>query len=502
MKLTLKRKSELPLYRQIANQLREFIRTGILAPGSQLPTVRQLATEHQLTRLTVQTAYAELQAEGLIEAVVGRGSFVAAQPALPLSAKLTATSILTATPQVPWYNLGLLADMLRMGEQPALLSFAQSAPAPETFPVTELKRIMSSVINEPALLGYTSAQGDLMLREQVAHLLLDRGIVTPPSQVLITSGAHQALNLALQVFTKPDEVFLIEEPTYPGIIELAAQRKQPVIGIPRDAEGLSLQTLEQVCQLYRPKLLYLIPTFNNPTGSSLTEAHKHKLLRLASTYNLLIVEDDTYGFLPLTEQVSPLALRALDESGEQVIYLTSFSKVLMPALRLGALVAGKNSLEQLVAAKRSTDLNSSILLQRSLAEYLHRYSLGVHVQNARKLYRERYEVMAAALARHIGTTNSEWTRPDGGLSVWITLPPQVDEREFYLELINHGVGVVPGGAFFSQPQRYPHLRLSFGAQPVAQIEQGIAILGQVLRNHLARRTLIAAQSGRTANILV
>ena len=342
MKLSLQRRSSLPLYRQIANQLREYIRSGVLPPGSQLPTVRQLAIEQKLTRLTVQTAYAELQAEGLVESVVGRGTFVATRPTLQLMTNKIASKIITSLPQVPWYSQGLLADILRMGEQPDLISFAQATPAPETFPLTEFKKVFNNVLSEPVALSYTSTQGELMLREQIAHLLLDRGVVTPPEQVLVTSGAQQAFDLVLKAFAKPSEIILIEEPTYPGALELTAQRNQKVVGIPHDEDGLSLEALEQACQVYKPKLLYVTPTFHNPGGTSLSQEHKQELLRLADTYNLLIIEDDTYGFLPLTDAPVPGTLRELDTSGERVIYLTSFSKSLMPSLRLGAIVASQN----------------------------------------------------------------------------------------------------------------------------------------------------------------
>ncbi|HEX2914600.1 MAG TPA: PLP-dependent aminotransferase family protein [Chloroflexia bacterium] len=503
------RKSDLPLYRQIASQLGEYIRTGVLPPGSQLPTVRQLANEHNLTRLTVQNAYAELQAEGLVEAVVGRGTFVAQRSAFANSTRATmARPPLTAPPQIPWFSQGVLADMLIMGEQPGLISFAQSSPAPQTFPTAELKRIIGSLLNDPANLIYTSPQGDLSLREEVARLLLDRGIVTSPEQVMITSGAQQGMDLAFKAFSRSDDSVMMEEPTYPGALELVAARQQPVIGIPRnggkaaiEAGGLDLEMLEQACQLYHPGLLYLIPSFHNPSGLCMSLEQKQRLLELASVYNFLIIEDDTYGFLGLDDRPSPPSLRELDKSGEQVIYLTSFSKCLMPGLRLGVVVAGKAALEQMIVVKRSSDLNTSLLLQRSLAEYLRRYSWGAHLQAVRKIHRESCETMSAALESYL-SGYAEWSRPEGGLSFWLTLPQKVNERELYLELINAGVGVAAGGAFFAQPQRQAHLRLSFGPQTPAQIEQGMAILGKVLHQHLARRTQLLSKISYPSSVLV
>lgn len=501
MKLNLQRKSGLPLYRQITNQLRDYIRSGVLPPGDQLPTVRQLANEYKLTRLTVQTAYAELQAEGLVESVVGRGTFVANRSSLQLAVGINAPKFIATQPQVPWYSQGLLADMLRMTEQPNIISFAQASPAPETFPLTEFKKVLGNVLSDPTKLSYISTQGELTLREQIAHLLLDRGIVTPPERVLVVSGAQQGLDIALKTFVQPHEIIVMEEPSYPGALELAAQRGQKVIGLPRYANGFSLETLEQICQLYKPNLLYTIPTFHNPTGTSLSDEQKQGLLSLASKYNLRIIEDDTYGFLPLTDQPIPKTIYEMDESGERVIYLTSFSKSLMPSLRLGAIVASEANLLQLTAAKRISDLNSSSLLQLGLAEYLHRYSFGVHVQTVKKIYKERCAAMLSALEQNFRGFGRVII-PEGGLSIWVELPQEVDEREFYLEAIARGVGVAPGSAFFTQPQRQAYMRLSFGALTLPQIEQGVEILGKLLQGQIIQRSLLLARSARATNVLV
>ena len=495
MQLSLTRQGNCPLYRQITNQMREYIRAGAIPVGSRLPTVRELASQYNLTRLTVHTAYAELQSEGLVEAVVGRGTFVAAR--LPIPTTVQATLDLPAPPPPAWSSQGLLADMMRMTEHPDLLSFAQAIPEATTYPTHELGRSLRSALENPAALSYGSTQGELALREQVAHILLDRGIVTSPELVLITSGAQQAIDLALRALVSPTDVVFVEEPTYVGALELAAQRNQRIIGIPVDASGIKLDALEAACQHYHPRLLYLIPTFHNPTGLSLAAERRQALLRLARTYEFFIFEDDVAGMLAYDDPALP-ALKALDTEG-RVIYGTSFSKMLLPGIRLGMIVAPEAHLLSLLAAKRTSDLFCSPLLQHALADYLHRHHLSAHLQRVRPIYHERRDAILSALQRHM--EQCSWTQPAGGFNLWVMLPPQINERDFYLQAIEHGVGFAPGAAFFTQPQARASLRLSFGSHSPTRIEQGVAILGNLLRQQLAEIERLATRTGMTGSLL-
>ncbi|GIV98244.1 MAG: GntR family transcriptional regulator [Herpetosiphonaceae bacterium] len=496
MKLYLQRNSEIPLYQQIADQIRERVRSGALPPGTRLPPVRQLANELGLTRLTVHTAYAELQAEGIIESFVGRGSFVASQSGTATAPPADAGA--RAQPPAAWASQSLLADMQRMALQPNLRSFAQAIPAPETYPVHEFRRALSMALNDPAALGYRPTQGEAILREQVSRLLLDRGINAAPDLVLIAAGAQQGIDLALRAFAEPGDIVLAEEPTYPGFIELAAQRGQRIVGLPIDEYGLRVDALEAACEAYRPRLLYTVATFHNPTGVLLSAERRQALLRIARAYNVLVVEDDAYGLLSYDNSPPP-ALKASDTAGH-VIFITSFSKVLMPSLRLGAVVAAADQLPALLAAKRSSDLVCSPLLQRALAEYLRRPGIEGHLQQVRLLYAERRDAMLAALEHHL--PECHWSYPAGGLCLWLALPEGIDERDFYLDAIERGVGVAPGRAFFSQPQHDAFIRLSFGAHPPQVIEESVAQLGSLLREHLRRPALLAARACRESGPLV
>ncbi len=491
MQLELERHTAVPIYRQIVNQVRGQIQDGTLRDGARLPPVRRLAAECGLTRLTVHSAYAELQAEGLVESHVGRGTFVTAgAPTVP--------SVDRHAQPAPWISQGVLANLLRWSERGDLLSFAQAFPAPETYPTEELGRALQSVLMEGGALGYGHIQGEPDLRDELATLLLQRGMSVAPDHMLVTSGAQQGIDIALRALTEPGDVILVEEPVYPGVLELAALRGQRVVGIPNDGGTLRLDALEAACSAHDPRLLYLVPTYNNPTGISLSRECREAVLRLAHAHTFVVLEDDTYGLLGL-EPSAPAALHSLDRN-ERVVYITSFSKMLAPALRLGVLVAPVPLLPALAAAKQSSDLVCSALLQRALAHYLREGHLSTHLSRVRGIYLKRRDAMLQALQRHV--PQCTWTIPEGGLSLWLDLPPGVIEQDFTADALRHGVGLAPGAAFLPRPRPQGAMRLSFGVHSPERIEAGMAALGRVLASHLQRPAMMESLSSGAAGPLV
>jgi DNA-binding transcriptional MocR family regulator len=291
---------------------------------------------------------------------------------------------------------------------------------------------------------------------------------------------------------------LVEEPTYSGVIELASQRGQRVVSVPMDSDGINLSALEQICATLRPRILYTIPTFHNPIGVSLAETRRKALLQLAERWDLLILEDDVYGWLSY-DGPAPLALKADDEN-ERVVYIGSFSKVLFPALRLGAVVAAQPLLLELVAVKESCELVSSLFMQKALAWWLKKGSFEGHLDRILPLYRERRDAMIEALSKHMPP--GSFIAPHGGFNVWITLPHGTSERELFLEAVERGVGLARGSQFYYQPTPGAHLRLSFAAQTPARIRDGVARLGRLLEGHLDRRRTALARASRAASPLV
>lgn len=488
MQLQIERRNQRPLYLQVVEQIQARIRSGALPTGSRLPPIRQLASELGLTRLTVHNAYAELQADGWIESYVGRGSYVAERPGI--KAQMRPSPVL---PPMPLLQPGALGEIMQLAQQRDIISFAQAAAAPETFPTREFGRVIQQVIADDgdALFDYGMTQGETRLREQLSRYLLDRNVQAPPDQLIVVAGAQQGMDIVLRTIVQPGDVVLVEQPTYLGMIERMQMQGLKLVAVPMDEQGIRPDALETAIALHQPKLLYTIPTFHNPTGISMSPARQEVVLDIAQRHSLIVLEDDIYGQLSY-DGPAPLPLKARDTSG-LVIYLNSFSKVFMPGLRLGLLAAAPPLLESLVGVKRLADLHSPQITQRALAEYLARGNFAAHLRTIRSLYRTRRDAMVAALERYL-PPDTTFTVPSGGFCCWVGLPPELRSDDVYLQAIERGVAFAPGQVFFPEQPAQSFLRLSFAAQTPDVIEQGIRTLGVVLSEQLSRRQRWRAQS--------
>ena len=470
MKLPLVRGDGPPLYRQIVMQIRALIEQGSLSVGSRLPTVRQLAVDNGLTRLTVQNAYAELHAQGWTESTVGRGTFVCQGPTPPSKGSFRVG--------------GPLAELLDPGLRGDEIMLAQATPATETYPLRQLKASMSAALQQPGALSYGPIQGDEGLREQLSRLLLQRGMPTPPEHVLITGGAQQALDLALRALTESDQTVAVEVPAYAGVLESLRARHQPVLEIP---VNLPLTALEEACRRHRPKLLYTVPNYHNPTGQLMSAARRSGLLELSRRYEFLVLEDDVYGFLGF-DGPTPAPLRGEDR--DRVVYLTSFSKTLSPALRMGALVASPPQLAAISAVKQATDLICSPLLQKATAEFLRRGYLAPHLLKVCKLYRDRRDALVEAMHREMPGCLA--AVPLGGLSAWVELPPGVDEEAYVHQAQERGLILARGQAFFYTRQERAAVRISFGSVGPRLLSEAVRLLAGILENTRQRRPPLGA----------
>jgi 2-aminoadipate transaminase len=314
--------------------------------------------------------------------------------------------------------------------------------------------------------------------------LLDRGLQVSPEQILVVGGAQQGIDIVLRALVREGDTVLVEHPTYLGMVERMQVQELKLVAVPIDEQGIRPDALEAAIALHAPKLLYTIPTFHNPTGISMSQARQEALLDIARRHDLPVLEDDIYGLLSY-DGVAPLPLKTRDTTG-QVIYLSSLSKVLMPGLRIGMLVADASLLPSLIAIKRLSDLHAPQITQHALAEYLARGSFAAHLRATRATYRERRDAMAASLRRHFPIA-VQWAIPVGGLCFWIALPPGLRSQELYESAIARGVAFAPGQVFFPEQPAQSYMRLSFAARSPAEIEQGVAILGELLHEQLARR---------------
>jgi DNA-binding transcriptional MocR family regulator len=257
-----------------------------------------------------------------------------------------------------------------------------------------------------------------------------------------------------------------------------------VVGAPLDEDGLVVDALEPLIEAHRPRFIYTIPVFQNPTGVCLSPARRAALLDLAARHRILLVEDDLYGRLGYEGQ-TPLALQAEDGAG-LVIHVGSFSKSLLPGVRIGYIAAAPDLISRLVVAKQSDDLCSPPLLQRAMALFLQHGRLAAHLRRALPRYRERRDALLSALVQHF-PAGLRWTTPRGGFCSWVALPPGVSTTELYLAAVERGVAFAPGDVFFSGPAPRPYMRLAFATQPPEVIDEAIQVLGEVLGTQLSRR---------------
>lgn len=481
MLITLDRTSPLPLYRQLAQQVQQRIRSGALPPGARLPPVRELARQLGVTRLTVHSAYGELQAGGWVEATVGRGTFVAARQ----EPEVTAVGL-----GQEFSARGVINDMLRMAQLPGMRSLAMADAAAEFYPEREFGRALNEALASGAAgLSYTATQGEPLLRTVLAEHLRERGLRVSPDELLITSGATQGIALVAQTLARPGDVVFVEQPTYLGALNIFGAHGLRVVGLPVDAHGLVVDDLHAQIMAHRPRFLYTIPAFQNPSGVCLSAERRAALLAVAAHHRLPIVEDDVYALLAY-DGAAPPALLADDPDG-LVLTVGSFSKALLPGVRVGYVAAAPQQIARLTAAKQANDLCSPPLLQRALALFIQHGWLHAHLRRVLPRYRERRDALLDAIVRAF-PSGLRWTVPQGGFSVWVRLPPSASTTDLYLAAIEQQVAFALGDVFFPGPAPYPAIRLSFSTQPPAMLAETVAVIGGLLGTHLRRRVFAPA----------
>ncbi len=482
--LTIDFESGRPVYRQIAEAIERAVRAGRLVPGTRLPATRDLARRLGVHRNTVVAAYELLVSEGVVHSHTGRGTFVRAAPPAGDSPVGDAWSPgLARALEAP--HLGRLLSAYRLAVSEEGISFASSAPAADLLPVEAFRQALDQTLASEGsrVLGYGPLAGSPGLREAIAERMRRRGSPMTVEQIVITNGSQQALQLVFRALVDPGSPVVVEDPTFTGALSALGALDARPVGVPLDEEGLRLDLLERALERHRPRVVYVQPTFHNPTTRVMGLERRRELLRLVARYGALVVEDDWADALRLEGEDLP-TLHAL-EGGERVIYVGSFSKKLMPGLRVGWVAAPPRLVEHLVALKQVEDCGTSPLLQGALHRFLVAGGLEQHLVRALAAYRERRDRMLEMMARHFPGTAS-WTRPAGGLFVWVTLAPGLDSNELFLAAREKGVLFSRGELFHVNGRGREHLRLAFGAVTPEQIEPGIRILGDLLRRRRPR----------------
>lgn len=493
MTIQLTRETDQPLYLQVAEQLRRQIESGELAPQTRLPPSRILAKKLGVNRITIVNAYAELEAEGLVVSRVGSGTFVAAE-----QNDLTA---LFDPPQPgrwhhplisrrPWNANQMVAEMMRLARQPGVISFAAGSPPNEFLPVNELRRALNEVLRRDgsAVLQYQEASGHFPLREAIAQQLQSQNMVVTGHDILITNGCQQALGVTLSVLTHDEAAtVVVEDPCFLGFLDQLSARHITPIGVPVDAQGMQIDRLEQIILRHHPRLIYTIPTFHNPTGTTLSLARREALLQLATRYGIPILEDGAYNELRYEGEALP-TLKSMD-TADLVFYASGYSKTLAPGLRIGYLAAPTPWQERVVAAKQTSDIFTTPLNQFALCAYLQSGQFMTHLDTVRQVYRERRDRMTAA-ARHYLPSEAGWSCPQGGMYLWVQMPATgPTATDLYLAAINYNVAFAIGSVFSASGSFAHAIRLNFATPAADEIDEGMRRLGKAWKELLARKPL-------------
>lgn len=481
MQLDLDRRSPTPLHLQIAQQIRLMILQGELAEGSRLPPTRKLAEILGVNRSTVVQAYNKLWAEGLIESHVGRGTVVRRVEAaveFPVSSLSWQTLLATRFEAVE----SGIRELMKLFAEDEVISFAAGLPASEHYPLEEFNELFYELLTQQGrlILGRCAVEGHPGLREWIAKELAG-GI--SPNEILILSGSQQGLYLLTQALLEPGDTIVVEAPTYMGALSAFRAVGARLIGVPVDEKGMNVAVLERVLARTRPKFIYTVPTFQNPSGATLSLERRRKVLELAYRYHVPVVEDDPYSLLRYEGEALP-SLKVLDAHG-YVIHLSTFSKLLFPGLRVGWLAAPKGVIEKLAPLKRVMDLFTNAPGQAVLYEFCRRGLLSCHLEGVREEYRRGRNVMAKALTEQL--PKLRWQLPEGGFFIWSRLPRGVSGRALLREATREGVTFLPGEFFFADGQGQEWVRLTFVSQPPELIEEGMRRLARAVRRVMRRK---------------
>lgn len=382
-----------------------------------------------------------------------------------------------------------IREILKVTASPDVISFAGGLPAPELFPVDAVELAAREVLaaDGPSALQYGVTEGHLPLRQWIsAHLAATVGVSAAPDEILVTHGSQQALDLLAKVLLDPGDLVVTENPAYLGALQAFQAYEARPVGLASDEHGLRPDALRSFLETspVRPKFLYLIPNYQNPTGVTLPAVRRAEIALIAARHGLPVVEDDPYGALRFCGDALP-ALAAFP-GARDCVYLGTSSKILAPGLRVAWIVAKDRALrEKLVAAKQAADLHTSTFTQRLVHHYVSRPgALESHVSTLRAVYARRREVMLSSLAREL-PEGCSWTRPDGGLFLWVTLPQHMDATALFHAAAREKVAFVPGEPFWVGEPARNTLRLNFSNASESAIREGVARLGKAVRAQAA-----------------
>lgn len=478
--IILDKDSKTPLYVQLYEKLREMISGGLLLADFKLPSVRQFVKSLGVNQVTVVSAFKLLERDSLVYTKSGSGTFV--------------SSISERTPTNIGISSGSSSDELYQQDEFALISgghitigentinFASATPTPDLFPVDAFKLVLNEVLDRDrgSAFGYQDSQGFYPVRESIIRTL-GCGISCSPENIQIISGAQQGIDIISKAVLKPGQYVITESPTYIGAIAVFRSRGAQILDVEMNHDGPNLNVFEYIIKKHRPKIVYTIPTFQNPTGYSYSNSKREMLLKLAEEFDFYIIEDDYVSELDFDGK-GFVSLKSID-SNDRVIFIKSFSKLFMPGLRLGYMIVPSALQGSVLEAKHTTDISTSGLIQRAFDLYIRRGLWEKHFSYMYNIYNNRYTLVTNALDRYL-PGSAEYFKPGGGLNAWVKLPSGFPVSSLVKLASADDIVFAPGKIFYSSTslQNLNSIRLSFASVYEDQIEHGIKRICDIIDN--------------------
>lgn len=387
--------------------------------------------------------------------------------------------------RVPESDEDPVGNILKVAGSDKIISFAGGLPAPELFPVDDLKKVTDEVYDESgqAALQYSVANGLPELRDQIVKRMVKSNIHTTADNIIITTGSQQSIDLTAKMFVNPGDTVIVEQPTYLCALDVFRTYGAHLVGVEMDDDGMKMDALEQaLVDNPNTKFIYTIPSFQNPTGRTMPFDRRQQMIDIAKKYDVIILEDDPYGAIRYAgDDVAPV--KSVDDD-ERVIYMSTFSKILAPGLRIGWIVAEKKLVKKFTLMKQSADVHSDNLTQHIIAKYMDEYNIDDHIAKIKACYREREGVMMDAIEKYF-PKNVHYSHPEGGLFIWVEVPGDINTQELFNTCIKNNVAFVPGEPFYADKVIPGTFRLNYSNMTDEKIITGIQRLGKAIEETIA-----------------
>ncbi|MTI48139.1 MAG: PLP-dependent aminotransferase family protein [Firmicutes bacterium] len=470
--IVLDKESNQHLYIQLYSQLKDLIIQDKIKHHTKLPPIRKMADLLSVNNVTVVNAYKLLEQEGYVYKKIGSGTFV--------------QDISTKKLQ----NILMDESVELFGEENnhlATLNLASTAPTPDLFPINDFKTVLNEVLDRDKgnAFVYQESQGYHPLRESIRDYIKGYGIETNIENIQIISGAQQGIDILAKSLLDYGDVVFTESPTYTGAIAAFKSRSANIIQIPIEDDGIDIKSLEGKLRSLKPKFVYIMPVFQNPTGHSYSQEKKRKILDLVEKYDTFIVEDDYLSDLSFFDK-SNSTLKAMDKNN-RVIYIKSFSKIFMPGLRLGFMVIPNSIYNEVLSAKHTSDISTSGLMQRAFDLYLNKGKWQKHIKYMESIYKRRFNVWIDCLEKYI-PREITWYTPNGGLNFWMSLPHGYSSNDLYKLCSKNNILIVPGSVFYADQRDSQFFRISMASVHSKDIDKSVKKFADIIRIFLKDST--------------